>query len=79
MGASTSCSACCPSWLKPPPGGTMVLFTGSLVEDRGISDKARRLAETVEDDLEEFAERMLGAFGVREDDVVRRVFQRSAW
>ncbi|MGW0804564.1 SpoIIE family protein phosphatase [Nonomuraea sp. NPDC002799] len=68
--------------IKLPPGGTILLYTDGLVEDRNISldesmEHARRLAETVEDDLEEFADRMLGAFGVSEDDIalvaVRRV------
>ncbi|SEH00024.1 Serine phosphatase RsbU, regulator of sigma subunit [Nonomuraea solani] len=68
--------------LKLPPGGTMLLFTDGLVEDRHISlddrlEHARRLAETVEDDLEEFAERMLGAFGAREDDVALVVVRRE--
>ncbi|MEO3801349.1 fused response regulator/phosphatase [Nonomuraea sp. B1E8] len=68
--------------LKLPPGGTMVLFTDGLVEDRDTPlddslEVARRLAETVEDDLEQFAERMLGAFGVREDDVALVVLRRE--
>ncbi|MEV0623784.1 SpoIIE family protein phosphatase [Nonomuraea sp. NPDC050404] len=69
--------------LKLPPGGTMLLFTDGLVEDRDIPldeslERARRLAETVEDDLEEFAERMLGAFGSREDDVALVAIRREA-
>ncbi|TDC03066.1 fused response regulator/phosphatase [Nonomuraea longispora] len=68
--------------LKLPPGGTMVLFTDGLVEDRTTTldaglEVARRLAETVENDLEQFAERFLGAFGVREDDVALVVLRRE--
>ncbi|MFF4190312.1 SpoIIE family protein phosphatase [Nonomuraea sp. NPDC001831] len=68
--------------LKLPPGGTMMLFTDGLLEDRHIllddsMEKARQLAETVEDDLEEFAERMLAAFGAREDDVALVVVRRT--
>lgn len=68
--------------LKLPPGGTLLLFTDGLVEDRRISldesmENARRLAETVEDDLEEFADRILGAFGSREDDVALVVLRRE--
>ncbi|WP_246083075.1 fused response regulator/phosphatase [Nonomuraea diastatica] len=68
--------------LKLPPGGTMLLFTDGLVEDRDTPlddslEVARRLAETVENDLEQFAERMLGAFGVREDDVALVVLRRD--
>ncbi|TYB59405.1 fused response regulator/phosphatase [Nonomuraea sp. PA05] len=69
--------------LKLPPGGTLLLFTDGLVEDRAISldeslEKARKLAETVEEELEEFAERMLDAFGAREDDVALVVVRRDA-
>ncbi|MEV0162177.1 fused response regulator/phosphatase [Nonomuraea fuscirosea] len=68
--------------LKLPPGGTLLLFTDGLVEDRHISldesmEAARRLAEVVEDDLEEFADRMLAAFGAREDDVALVVVRRD--
>ncbi|MFC5832205.1 SpoIIE family protein phosphatase [Nonomuraea insulae] len=68
--------------LKLPPGGTLLLFTDGLVEDRRISldesmENARRLAETVEDDLEEFADRILAAFGSREDDVALVVLRRE--
>ncbi|MEV0383940.1 SpoIIE family protein phosphatase [Nonomuraea sp. NPDC050643] len=69
--------------VKLPPGGTILLFTDGLVEDRRISlddslEHARRLAEVVEDDLEEFADRMLQAFGAREDDVALVVVRREA-
>ncbi|WP_043639250.1 fused response regulator/phosphatase [Nonomuraea candida] len=68
--------------LKLPPGGTLLLFTDGLVEDRDIPldeslERARGLAETVEDDLEEFAERMLAAFGAREDDVALVAVRRD--
>jgi hypothetical protein len=60
----------------------MLLFTDGLVEDRDTPlddslEVARRLAETVDDDLEQFAERVLGAFGVREDDVALVVLRRE--
>ncbi|MGR6921033.1 SpoIIE family protein phosphatase [[Actinomadura] parvosata] len=68
--------------LKLPPGGTLLLFTDGLVEDRRISldeslEKARKLAEVVEDDLEDFADRILSAFGVREDDVALVAVRRE--
>jgi serine phosphatase RsbU (regulator of sigma subunit) len=60
--------------LELPAGATMLLFTDGLVEDRGILlddslEQARQVAETVEDDLEAFCDRLLAAFGSREDDV----------
>jgi DNA-binding response OmpR family regulator len=69
--------------LKLPPGGTMLLFTDGLVEDRSLSldeslENARRLAETVEDNLEDFADRMLESFGAGEDDVALVVVRREA-
>lgn len=66
-----------------PPGGTLMLFTDGLVEDRHILlddslERARQLAETVEDDLEAFCDRILAAFGSREDDVAFVVLRRDA-
>jgi serine phosphatase RsbU (regulator of sigma subunit) len=69
--------------LTLPPGGTLMLFTDGLVEDRHILlddslERARMLAETVEDDLEVFCDRILAAFGSREDDVAFVVLRRDA-
>ncbi|GAA4524593.1 MULTISPECIES: SpoIIE family protein phosphatase [Nonomuraea] len=69
--------------LMLPPGGTIVLFTDGLLEDRDVLldvslERARELAETVEDDLEHFCDRMLAAFGSREDDVALVVLRRDA-
>jgi CheY-like chemotaxis protein len=66
-----------------PPGGTLMLFTDGLVEDRHILlddslERARQLAETVEEDLEAFCDRILAAFGSREDDVAFVVLRRDA-
>lgn len=65
-----------------PPDGTVMLFTDGLIEDRHVLlddslERARRLAETVEDDLEQFCDRMLAAFGSREDDVALVVLRRD--
>lgn len=65
-----------------PPGGTLMLFTDGLLEDRDVLldtslERARELAETVEDDLERFCDRMLAAFGSREDDVALVVLRRD--
>ncbi len=65
-----------------PPGGTLMLFTDGLVEDRDTLlddslEQARVLAETVEDDLEAFCDRILAAFGSREDDVAFVVLRRD--
>ncbi|MEU7828963.1 MULTISPECIES: fused response regulator/phosphatase [unclassified Nonomuraea] len=69
--------------LELPAGATMLLFTDGLVEDRGILlddslEQARQVAETVEDDLEEFCDRLLAAFGSREDDVAIVAIRRGA-
>jgi len=65
-----------------PPGGGLLLFTDGLVEDRNTLlddslERARALAETVEDDLEAFCDRLLAAFGSREDDVAFVVLRRD--
>ncbi|WP_308250625.1 fused response regulator/phosphatase [Nonomuraea rhizosphaerae] len=65
-----------------PPGATMLLFTDGLVEDRDILldislEQARQVAETVEDDLEEFCDRLLATFGTREDDVAIVAIRRD--
>jgi serine phosphatase RsbU (regulator of sigma subunit)/DNA-binding NarL/FixJ family response regulator len=68
--------------LDLPPGATVLLFTDGLVEDRHILlddslEQARSLAETVEDDLEDFCDRLLAAFGSREDDVAFVALRRD--
>ena len=67
-----------------PVGGTALLFTDGLVEDRTIllDDNLEKLrataAEVAGDDVEAFANNMMSLFGNREDDVamiaVRRTF-----
>ncbi|TDD82985.1 fused response regulator/phosphatase [Actinomadura darangshiensis] len=66
-----------------PPGGTVVLLTDGLIEDRGISltdnlERLRSVAADVEDDLERFSDRVLAEFGHREDDVALIVLRRDA-
>ncbi|WP_049561506.1 fused response regulator/phosphatase [Nonomuraea sp. SBT364] len=68
--------------LTLPPGATIMMFTDGLVEDRHTLlddslERARRLAETVGDDLEAFCDEMLAAFGTREDDVALVVLRRD--
>ena len=65
-----------------PPGGTVVLITDGLIEDRGISlsDNLERLASVaadVDDDLEEFSDRVISEFGPREDDVAFIALRRA--
>ncbi|MFB9891946.1 fused response regulator/phosphatase [Planobispora takensis] len=67
--------------LTVPEGGAVLMFTDGLIEDRDkLLDEsleiARRLAESAGDDLEGFCDRLLGQFGVREDDVALVVFRR---
>jgi len=71
-----------------PEDGTILLFTDGLIEDRdrmlddGL-ETARRLAEDVGDDLDAFCDRLIGAFGAREDDfalvAVRRTGERKPY
>ncbi|SEG65047.1 Serine phosphatase RsbU, regulator of sigma subunit [Thermomonospora echinospora] len=65
-----------------PPGGTVLLFTDGLVEDRGVPltgnlERLRVLAAHVEEDLEAFSDRVLATFGHREDDVAMVVVRRD--
>ncbi|HEY8480627.1 MAG TPA: fused response regulator/phosphatase [Spirillospora sp.] len=65
-----------------PPGGTVVLITDGLIEDRGIplSDNLERLravALPVDDDLESYSDRLIAEFGHREDDVALIALRRS--
>ncbi|NKZ04206.1 fused response regulator/phosphatase [Actinomadura latina] len=65
-----------------PPGGTVVLLTDGLIEDRGIPladnmERLRIVAADVDDDLERFSDRVLAEFGHREDDVALVVVRRA--
>ncbi|WP_433478922.1 SpoIIE family protein phosphatase [Spirillospora sp. CA-142024] len=65
-----------------PPGGTVVLLTDGLIEERGIPltdnlERLRTVAADVEDDLERFSDRVLAEFGHREDDVALIVLRRD--
>jgi len=66
-----------------PVGGTVLLFTDGLVEDRKIFldtnlDILRAAAEEVADaDVEAFANHVMSVFGAREDDVAMIVLRRT--
>jgi serine phosphatase RsbU (regulator of sigma subunit) len=65
-----------------PPGGTVVLITDGLIEDRGISlsdnlERLRGVAAAVDDDLERFSDRVIAEFGHREDDVAFIALRRD--
>ncbi|WP_068928521.1 fused response regulator/phosphatase [Planobispora rosea] len=69
--------------LTIPEGGSVLMFTDGLIEDRDTPldqslEIARQLAESADDDLELFCERLIGRFGAREDDVALVVFRRAA-
>jgi CheY-like chemotaxis protein len=63
-------------------GGTALLVTDGLIEDRGVSidtnlEKLRITAEAAsEDDVEAFSNAIISVFGVREDDVAMIVLRR---
>jgi serine phosphatase RsbU (regulator of sigma subunit)/DNA-binding response OmpR family regulator len=65
------------------PGGTAVLFTDGLVEDREVFldtnlERLRTTAlEAADADVEAFANRLLAAFGPHEDDVAMIVLRRA--
>ncbi|MEV8633209.1 fused response regulator/phosphatase [Streptosporangium sp. NPDC051023] len=68
--------------LTVPDEGGVLLFTDGLIEDRDkLLDESleivRHLAETVEEDLELFCDRLIEQFGAREDDVALVVFRRG--
>jgi CheY-like chemotaxis protein len=65
-----------------PPGGTVMLFTDGLIEDRGVPlsdnlERLRALAVHAGPDLEDFSDRVLAEFGHREDDVAMVVLRRA--
>ena len=65
-----------------PPGGTVVLITDGLIEDRGIPlsenlERLRTIAFPVDDDLERYSDRLIAEFGHREDDVALIALRRS--
>ncbi|MCK2216383.1 fused response regulator/phosphatase [Actinomadura sp. ATCC 31491] len=64
-----------------PPGGSVLMFTDGLVEDRDkyLDDSleiARRTAEGIGDDMDEAAGRLIDTFGAREDDVALVIVRR---
>ncbi|MFC0039874.1 SpoIIE family protein phosphatase [Actinomadura rayongensis] len=65
-----------------PPGGTVMLITDGLIEDRGVSladnlERLRGVAVGVDEDLERFSDRVIAEFGHREDDVAMIVMRRD--
>ena len=65
-----------------PPGGTLLLITDGLVEDRRIFldvnlEKLRMAAQEVSSaDVEAFSNHLMAAFGSREDDVAMIAVRR---
>ncbi|MEW9551589.1 SpoIIE family protein phosphatase [Nonomuraea sp. NPDC050783] len=64
-----------------PPGGSVLMFTDGLVEDRDkyldeSLEIARRTAEELSGDVDERAGRLIDAFGAREDDVALVLVRR---
>ncbi|GGK71887.1 hypothetical protein Ppa06_30110 [Planomonospora parontospora subsp. parontospora] len=69
--------------LSVPSGGSVLLFTDGLIEDRDTLldeslETARQVAEAVTEDLEPFCDRLITRFGAREDDVALVIFRRTA-
>ncbi|MEU8119174.1 SpoIIE family protein phosphatase [Spirillospora sp. NPDC049024] len=65
-----------------PPGGTVVLITDGLIEDRSVPltanlERLRTIATDVDDDLEAYSDRIIAEFGHREDDVALIVLRRD--
>ena len=66
-----------------PVGGTALLFTDGLVEDRGVFldvnlEKLRVAAQEVSGaDVEAFANHLMSIFGPREDDVAMIALRRT--
>jgi len=67
-----------------PAGGTALLFTDGLVEDRHVllDDNLEKLragaATAAGTDVEAFANQVLAMFGPREDDFALIAFRRDA-
>jgi hypothetical protein len=67
-----------------PVGGTALLFTDGLVEDRSVllDDNLEKLrvtgAEAADDDVEAFANHVMSLFGNREDDVAMIAVRRTS-
>jgi DNA-binding response OmpR family regulator len=67
-----------------PPGGTVLLITDGLVEDRQVplEDNMERLRVAAQQvagaDLEAFGNHLMSLFGFREDDVAMIALRRSA-
>jgi serine phosphatase RsbU (regulator of sigma subunit) len=67
-----------------PVGGTALLFTDGLVEDRSVllDDNLEKLratgAEAAGDDVEAFANHVMSLFGNREDDVAMIAVRRTS-
>jgi serine phosphatase RsbU (regulator of sigma subunit)/FixJ family two-component response regulator len=66
-----------------PPGGTLLLFTDGLVEDRGVFldtnlERLRAFAcRASTSDLEIFSDQVISLFGAREDDVALIALRRT--
>jgi serine phosphatase RsbU (regulator of sigma subunit)/DNA-binding response OmpR family regulator len=66
-----------------PADGTVLLFTDGLVEDRHVllDDNLEKLrlvaAESVQEDVEAFANQVMALFGSKEDDVAMIVLRRA--
>ena len=66
-----------------PAGGTLLLFTDGLVEDRAVNldDNLERLRvvalQAADADVEAFANRVMSALGSSEDDVAMIVARRT--
>ena len=66
-----------------PPGGTLLLMTDGLVEDRGVFldvnlEKLRVAAQEVSGaDVEAFSNHLMSIFGSREDDVAMIALRRT--
>jgi serine phosphatase RsbU (regulator of sigma subunit) len=67
-----------------PPGGTVLLFTDGLVEERrtALDDNLERLRlaaqEAGDHNLDAFSDRVLDLFGPREDDVALIALHRDS-
>jgi serine phosphatase RsbU (regulator of sigma subunit) len=67
-----------------PPGGTILLITDGLIEDRQVplEDNMERLRVAAQDiagaDVEAFGNHLMSLFGAREDDVAMIALRRSA-